>query len=223
MRCTACGYNAEDGVEFCPNCGEYLGKNQRNNNQFYNEPKVDDQAKKGSEPNGESGGFNTNSNPEPINFDIPMNQSYNTEPVRPMRWYKFLIYFAFFAGAVLNISTGFQYLTGTIYGETADLVYEVFPSLKPLDALMGLACFALAVFNIVTRNSLAKFKANALTLMTAMYVSSMVINVVYSIIAAGIIEIGVPVGEIIGTCLGSAIMLVINYVYLKNRKYMFVN
>lgn len=33
----------------------------------------------------------------------------------PMKWFKFLIYFALFAGAVINLVYGFNWISGDIY------------------------------------------------------------------------------------------------------------
>lgn len=225
MRCTECGYNAEDGVEFCPNCGEYLGKKQSGTNQTYNEPKVEDQEKKESEPNGESGGFNNNSEPEPINFDIPMNQSCNTAPTKSMGWYKFLVNFALIAGAILNIIGGIMFMTGGSYGDSADMVYAVIPNLKPLDIFMGFCYIAVAVLGFVTRNALAKFKSNGPTLLIAIYIVDIVLGIVYyvalkSIIPPEIMTVSFDDTTSIGA---SVVMIIINSVYFKNRREMFVN
>ena len=55
----------------------------------------------------------------------------------PMKWYKFLINFALFASAVLNIISGFNMITGSVYGsaETANAVYSSFSGLEEESAL----------------------------------------------------------------------------------------
>ena len=62
-----------------------------------------------------------------------------------MKWYKFLIYFALFLGAVVNFINGVNYLTGNIYfvqsgGEaTAEMIYAFFgSSLKTIDIIFGI-------------------------------------------------------------------------------------
>lgn len=50
----------------------------------------------------------------PVNCEAnnPVNYAANQ---MPMKWYNFLIYFALFAGAVLNVLTGIFMLTGAQY------------------------------------------------------------------------------------------------------------
>ena len=56
------------------------------------------------------------------------------QPVPKMKWYKFLIYFSLWAGALLNIGNGLMALQGMQYETgsevTAELVYAMFDGLK---------------------------------------------------------------------------------------------
>ena len=49
---------------------------------------------------------------------------------KPMNYYKFLIYFALFVGAVINAFNGYQYLTGEIYDGRATLLYAFYPEMS---------------------------------------------------------------------------------------------
>ena len=58
-------------------------------------------------------------------------ESTTTKPLG-MKWYKFLIYFALFAGAFVNFIYGINYISGGIYVvetnglTTADTVYKLY-------------------------------------------------------------------------------------------------
>ena len=78
-----------------------------------------------------------------------------------MKWHKFLIYFALWLGAVMNVISGFSLLTGSVYeaqGVSATQVYRAYEGLKGVDMLMGAATIALAVLLIVARFALAGYK-----------------------------------------------------------------
>ena len=144
---------------------------------------------------------------------------------RPMKWYKFMIYFALFAGAVLNLINGFRYLTGSIYMGSQAAVYSSFPNLKTLDITMGLGLIALAVLVFVTRNALAKFKSSGPKLLTATYIVNIALSVLYYAVSMSILAISGASGitDLISSCAGTLVMLIVNRVYFKNRRYMFVN
>ena len=74
-----------------------------------------------------------------------------------MRWFKFLIYFSLFAGALLNLGNAVIYLTGSGYDGKADLVWAFFDGLKGLDTFMGIACILIAIFQVFTRFKLSSF------------------------------------------------------------------
>lgn len=142
-----------------------------------------------------------------------------------MKWFKFLIYFGLWAGAILNFVNGIRQITGSIYlseGIKPDLVYKTFPSLKGVDIFFGLIFCAFAVFQIVTRFYLAGFKKSAPVLLHVVYVSVGIISLMYGIIVASIIESSIA-GEMIGSLAGSVVILFINIKYFGNRKHLFVN
>ena len=58
----------------------------------------------------------------------PTAVPYTQSPALPMKWYKFVIYFQLFAGAVLYVYDAFQYATGMVYGgfQTAGMVFTVY-------------------------------------------------------------------------------------------------
>ena len=159
-------------------------------------------------------------------------QGYNPQPVNQpqmkMNWFKFLIYFALFAGALMNLSQGFLYLTGSIYetldGIDSSWVYMLYEDLESADKLYGLLLIAVAVIDIVARFSLAGFKKNGPMLINIAYILPIVSSVIYVIMVSGV------VGDLTDATLTSfssiitgIIFMLANAVYFKKRKHMFVN
>ena len=146
-----------------------------------------------------------------------------------MGWYRFLIYFALFAGAVWNCIMGILYVSGAIYDMTdvpADLVYLVFPSLQAVDIIYGIICMALAAYGIFVRFMLAKYKKRSLICLYLLYCIVIFTEIVYLIIAASIIDASIT--DVMDTqsvmwLIWQIVFLVGSIVYFKKRKDMFNN
>ena len=114
-------------MKYCSNCGN---------------PTSDDNQKfclkcgTALQTSSENGSFN--------NTQTAYNQGAIT-PQHPMNWFKFLIYFALFFGAFLELCFAINYMSGSIYfsqtnGQvTADMVYGMYGApLKIVDVLYGI-------------------------------------------------------------------------------------
>ncbi|MBP3378102.1 MAG: zinc ribbon domain-containing protein [Clostridia bacterium] len=151
------------------------------------------------------------------------------QPVPKMKWYKFLIYFSLWAGALLNIGNGLMALQGMQYETgsevTAELVYAMFDGLKTLDVLYGAACIALAVYMIVIRFRLAGYYKNGPAMFISTYAIVLLINVIYYVavitIVPEIVEAGNVKASIVGTAIGNVLMIILNSIYFKKRKHLF--
>lgn len=146
----------------------------------------------------------------------------------PMKWFKFLIYFGLFAGALVNLINGINLLTGTSYGDMKYLVYRMFKDLKTLDAVIGLLTIGLAVLGVVTRFRLAKFYKNGPKLLIALYISAAVVGLLYvvgaqTIVLAVVKKSMLDISGQIGSICSSIVMAVINGIYFKKRSDLFVN
>ena len=118
MFCTKCGNQVPDGQKFCSACGNPMAPAQQPRQPQYGQPQQQ--------------------------YQQPQQQYQQPQYGRPqyqqaapaalgMGWFKFLIYFALFAGAVLNALTAISMLTGSMYGESKDLVYLFYKDLKTVD------------------------------------------------------------------------------------------
>ena len=142
-----------------------------------------------------------------------------------MGWFKFLIYFALWAGALLNIANGIMQITGYIYlqeGVEPEIVYRAFPDLKFFDVLFGFATCLLGIFVIVTRFSLAKFKVSGPIMLYAVHVFVIILNLLNNGIRTSITGANAT-GTILGSLIGGVIIIAIHVKYFNNRKHLFIN
>ena len=153
-------------------------------------------------------------------------------PLKPqlsMGWFKFLIYFGLWAGAILNILGAIPMLTGSQYGdaETVELVYAAFEGLRGLDMLCGLLALALGVFGIYTRFQLAAFKEKAPMFLSIVYAGAVVFNLVYifgctSILPEYVLS-EIDFTSFYSNTITSAVMIFVNQSYFKKRAHLFYN
>lgn len=147
----------------------------------------------------------------------------------PMKWHKFLIYFSLWAGAVLNVFTAIGMLTGSLYtvsGADPEMIYSVFNGLQTVDVLIGLASLALAALLIVTRFSLAGFKANGPKLLLIAYAASTAVELLYPLIAASVTGLSftdLMDSSSITSLITSVVMIFVNKNYYDKRASLFVN
>ena len=228
--CSSCGMQLADDVKFCVKCGAA-------------QPPVP-QAAPVQPP--------VNYAQPPVNYTQPPVQytqppmNYTQPPVQPgyipaapmsplqaasqtygMGWFKFLIYFALFAGAILNIAQGAMMLSGEQYDGVAELVYAMFDGLQGLDMGVGIALIALAILQLVTRFRLAGFRRGADKLIVTCYVSIAVIEMVYvigflAIMPEHIVE-DMDLSSSISSTVLAVAMTVVNSAYFNKRKALFVN
>lgn len=239
MFCSNCGTKCHDDTKFCPSCGSKIAdeqqpanvqqnfnqqnENQTNYQQNYTQPDYNQQ-------NFNQQNYNQPNYNQPNNYVQPQNynapQMYNVQPA--MNWYKFLIYFALFAGAVVNCIFAILQMTGMVYGtesgySVAEYVYLAFPALRFLDIFYGILLIALAAFQVFTRFQLAGFKKNAPNLVLMIYAAGIAISLLYLAISSIICGTSTFDASSIGSIIGSAVMIIVNKVYFDKRKDMFVN
>ncbi len=223
-------------MNYCPNCRNKI----ENPNKRFCPYCGAQQSVNTNQGNGYEGNVGQNmSQNQGYGMDMGQNQSNipgaTFKQERPMKWYKFLIYFALFAGALVNFSSGFSTITGQVYsiesGGTisADDVYAVFDGLQTLDMIYGLVGIAMAVYAIFVRFALAGFKKYAPNMIVAYYAIGTVSSFLYNLIGSNIIKEGtnglIDVSDSgIGISLAiGALMTSLNSAYFAKRKDMFQN
>ncbi len=106
-----------------------------------------------------------------------------------MKWYKFLVYFGLWAGALLNISNAGNIISGNIYNTTvngvsvtADMIYSTYgDQLKSFDTVRALLFLLPAVMGIITAVMLLKYKAVGPKLLLGVYAASAVVTAISTI------------------------------------------
>lgn len=237
MYCQKCGTKLNDGMRFCPKCGtsvpeiKYENTGVISQNSVIEERKVEQSSVAGSN----STQFKDFSSI--YDQDIKMPEA----AALPMKWYKFLIYFALFAAPILLIINSINWfnslmLDGKVYILTV-IRYPFY--LKVLMVIYIILCLLLAAFSIYTRQMLAKFKKKAPYYLYALYLGNYAPLLILLIMKIPEIPfmwqqlvmqsenyIAALIGFILGIILlfgFSLIMLWINYKYFTKRKHLFVN
>ena len=151
-----------------------------------------------------------------------------------MKWYKFLINFALFASAVLGVISAIGMLTGSVYGEDKEVVYEVFSSIKTVDTIFAIIYIAAAVFYVYTRFALSGYKAIGPVLVMVVYAINGVLSLAYNLTVMSMIDkyskiISTSeyktslITNAVTTVVVSIIMIIANKIYFDKRKALFVN
>ena len=192
-KCPGCGAEVEESTRTCPYCGTEFA------------------GSAGSTP------------------AMPNAQAQATQPEVVslyqfgMKWFKFLIYFALFASAVLNFFSAISFFTGATYGdpEVIEAIYETYPALKAVDITVGVLTLGLAGLAIFTRFQLAAFKKNAPILLYVMYGLDLAISLLYVLVASVATGLNLFSGNTAVSILTSVVMIACNVVYFKKRACLF--
>lgn len=151
-------------------------------------------------------------------------------PVKPigLGWHNFMVKFSLIAGAVINIVSAFNYMTGGVYyidsnGEvSASQVYSYYGfCLKVVDIFYGLFLIFVAILAIILRNKLAKFKHNALKFLKIYLWIGPILGLLYPIIISLITGEQV-VANAITSVFPSLIFMYVNIKYYKERAHLFI-
>ncbi len=94
------------------------------------------------------------------------------------RWYGFLLYYAFFEVAVLNVFQGVRMLTGDYFGSPRmmESIYAEVPGSQTLVLLCALLSFAYAGLGLFTRSRLKNYRKSAPWLVLLFYTGDAVIQ-----------------------------------------------
>ena len=152
----------------------------------------------------------------------------NVTPVLPMKWHKFISYFALWVAALCDFGQAGIFMSGQHYNSESerDLVYQVYSGMKTVDAICALAYAFAAIFAIYTAIQLIKLKQNAPKKLMINYIITFAIPIIW--ILMGSASSGIPLAELIDSSvfsliLGCALCLIICKVYYGKRMHMFVN
>lgn len=146
-----------------------------------------------------------------------------------MAWYKFLIYFALIAGAIINIIYSFNYISGSIYfvetnGEvSAEQVYAYYGTgLQVVDVLYGFFLIAFAILAFVVRHKLANYEPDSLKFVKIFYSISAGVPFLYAILVSAITGQSLAV-QAVTSAISGLVFLLLNIKYFKKRAHLFVD
>ena len=150
-----------------------------------------------------------------------------------MGWFKFIIYVQLFLGAGITAISGIMLLTGAHYQGLASSVYRFFGGLNVSDKIFGILMLAWAGFAIYTRFQLSGLKRKGPTMYILLYASNILLTIVYLIVSFSIISAkagavgsyisgATSAGQVVNLVVAIA-MMIVNIIYLNNRKAPFVN
>ena len=247
MYCQNCGNAISENSKFCPNCGAVLpdaaepaaqSETQTSEAPVMTQPvnEAPAPAAQYAPQTNEAPSQRPTTNPscyaspvQPVSAD-PVAQPTDKYKGCSMKWYHFQVYFAIWLGALIDISTAFQVLTGSQYGSDgeSEWLYGFFPSLETADTLYGLALLGIGVLFIVMGVQMLKLKKNAPKLLVAGYAASVIALAVYLISICSILqEVREPSEAIsqqnVFVFVVYIVMIVVNYIYYRKRSFLFVN
>lgn len=157
--------------------------------------------------------------------DMPKQS--DQEELRPMKWFKFIIYFQLFATMVSYAISAFMYFTGMIYGEDYEYMCAVLgDGLRVCDVCMGLLCLMIGIYAFYVRMRLAKYKKNGPLCYLILLGLDPVVLLVYAIclcLISGNWQLLFASNSLVNSTLEAALLIALNYIYFNKRKALFVN
>ena len=154
----------------------------------------------------------------------PLEQN---QPELGMKWFKFLIYFWLFFGALEDLAQSLV-LFFNYENEFLDFEYYFYGNLRWLGILFAVVWLAIAAYGIYIRFRLAKFRKGAPKQYIIYEIVNQAVFLIFSL--AGEFAMGQSdmmiaslVGGIIGSVLGGFVYIYPNIIYFKKRDHLFVN
>lgn len=176
-----------------------------------------------------------------------LNNSIKAEesPKIGMRWYKFITYFWFPFGAVINVAVAVIFIPGfmekiinSISVENIEIemylmnFLNVFDDLKAANLFYFFSCIVWAVYRIYISVSLHRFKRTAPRNVSILYILSAAFGIIYFILSLIIMKESIEINaevvvsvikNIVQTIASTVIWILIYNKYFNKRKHLFVN
>ncbi len=219
MRCPFCGQRLADGVRKCPSCGAEFTE-QDIENELRAERAAEESRRRYEEEARRAAAENNNVSAGRTRTGRPASARSGQ---MPMKWFKYLIYFSLFLTCISNIITAVSILSGYYYGsaDTAALMYVMYPGMLAVDRVYAAALIAYGVAAVVVRNQLAHYRRNAPRNLLILYVSSVIIIVIYLFGAMIVTGVNMFTSYSIISMLSTLIMAWINKIYFDKRAHLF--
>lgn len=201
--CPSCGKACQDQAAFCPYCGSALG----------------------SAPQAPASNYQQSYDPSQSGYQQPgysagsfQGQSSSSLPPMPMKWFKFVIYFQLFAFAVINLWNALV----AFADPGLPLLARDYPAIGILYTVYEVALVALAVYAVIVRSRLAKFKKNGPRSYLSLQGMSIACSVLYTTLLTILVKHFITDFNVITSLFSSILMLILNKKYFDKRAYLFV-
>ncbi len=157
----------------------------------------------------------------------------NNRKDKPMKWYKFSVYFGLPLSALYAFFCSFVYFLGCKFVSTGTYLnelYMIFPPFNPIAIVFGTLQLALAVLIAITWWKLLKFSSAGPKCHIAVFIINILFFVTYEILTTAMmyIDTSSAVNEIIAiipktmlSIIPSVIALLLHVVYYNKRKHLF--
>ncbi|MGN1341237.1 MAG: zinc-ribbon domain-containing protein [Oscillospiraceae bacterium] len=141
-------------------------------------------------------------------------------------WLKFIVYVQLFAAALIHFVNAILYLSGSLYGADAELIYSFFTGLRGLDITMGVLSLLLCGATVLTRFMLTGLRRIGPWMYLGIYVVNVVLAILYPVIASALT--GIPAGQLISgrdisQIISSIALIAANFTYFRHRMSAFVH
>ena len=161
-----------------------------------------------------------------INEDPYASQMRWSAPVidKPMKWYKFLVYFALWAGAIVNFTSAVYGILGIPEGKDEQVFYSYVYGYETFKCVTGIFLLGFVAFQIYTCIQLLGYRKKAPFLINAVFFSILAYELISVIIIS--LMVNASAVKLVGTIIGLFIVYVpicaLNAVYFYKRKHLFV-
>ena len=244
MFCKNCGNQIPDSSKFCTHCGAQIEFSTQENEQQtnadqqpygqpqqpYGQPQqpYGQQQQPYGQPQQPYGQPQQPYGQQQYGYSQPMY--YDEYSGFPMKWHKFLVYFALWFGAVLNFINGVTDIIGAPIIGSEDSVLSAVSGLRTLNVIYGIGLLAMGVIGVITALKLKGLKVGAPKWLTILYVVDGALSIVFVIATALLIRsagfdlsVASVASNALGTIIGSVVMIILNSIYYKKRAALFVN
>ena len=141
-------------------------------------------------------------------------------------WMQFLLYFELFAAASGSLIGAVRLFTGFGMGRLWKFAYLVCPGMKPLCAVTGVLFLLVGAGLVFARFRLAALRRNAVWLYVGVCLFRLVATLAY--FCGLCLATGLPLWDLISaadifTIIAGVVMMVVNFVYFRHRRVVFVN
>ena len=199
MECRNCGSVVPDDAKFCTSCGTAL-----NTEEVMSVNKVDSSR-----------------------FSEFKKANAKDHTSHGMKWFKFIIYFQLFFSAFLYGCNALALFFGWFYvidgSNYQTLIYLYYPIMKFVDYFIAFSNLALLVYSFYVRQSLAKFKTNAIKLYFILYYVSITVSLVYIVVSSLVSGANTLTVGVVFNLTVSIAMIAINKYYFSKRNQLFIN